>query len=84
MSHSDQTLSRVASAALPPAALCHRYASVSPSSPIHPNVGVYIHAQNLYPSNEEYHPPKSNQYLYTSWDGELQPPGDLHMKITHQ
>ena len=89
MSHVDQNLSRVASEALPLAALCHRstsgsLASCSSTSPIQPMVSVYYHAPNGYSSNGEFHPPKYEHNLFISWDVEMQSPGDIQMKTTRQ
>ena len=89
ISQDGQTLSRLANAAMPPVALCHRYASASPTSwsppsPIHPNVGISFHAQNWYSSNGEYHPPKLDFHLFISWDVEMQSLGDFQMKTPHQ
>ena len=52
-------------------ALCHRSTSISPttcssSSPIHPTVGDdSYHAPTWYPPNGEYHPPQSDDNIFT-------------------
>ena len=87
MSYDGQTLLRVANAAMPHAALYHKFASGSPascSSPTstQPPVDAFCHSSPWHSSHVGYHPTQPVPLLYMPCGVEMHFIGDLLGKIS--